>query len=198
MTMKRFQRYLGMSVRAATVVTVAAVILFSVFGSMHWRLWWLVPPVWLLLFGLSLLLAPVVGLRHSRGFIGRVPWLTLLAVSLGALAAVIFGIEAPWTRTALALLAAAGAGAGMYGVRVPLMGIPGGKGGKGGKERRRNLSLRSSIDELLGELRRMNRIAEDLQRGEMPAERATESLDEVEARVKDLVAEIRSSLTAKR
>lgn len=187
--MKRVRRYVGMSARAATVVTLAALVVFSVFGSMHWRLWWLVPPVWVVLFGLSLFLAPVVGLRHHRGFIGRVPWLTLLIVSLGALAAVIFGIEAAWTRTALALLAAAGAGAGLYGARVPLMGIP------GGKERRQNLSLRSRIDELLGEIRRMNRIAEELQRGSMPAQRATESLDEVEGRVRDLVAEIRRSLT---
>jgi hypothetical protein len=185
--MRALQRYLGMSARAATIVTVAAVLLFTAFGSFHWRLWWLVPPVWLALFILSMILAPVMRVEPGKGWTSRLPWLGLVTLSLLALGAVSLGIEAEWTRLTLALLAAAGLGAGVYGSRtvLPIR--------HGARERRRNFALRARTDELLDAIRQMHRVAVQLDGGQIAGDRANRSLDEIEGRLRGLLSEIRQS-----
>lgn len=185
--MKALRRYLGMSLRAATVVTLAALVLFTAFGSFHWRLWWLIPPVWAGLFVLSLLLAPVMGIEPGKGWMPGLHWIALVTVSLLALVAVILGIESAWTRLSLALLASAGLTAGAYGARVHLAGA------YRGRERRRNFALRAHTDELLEAIRQMNRVTLQMEDGRLAKEEADRSLDEIEGRLRTLLAEIRQA-----
>ena len=186
--MRTLQRYLGISVRAATVVTVAALLLFTAFGSFHWRLWWLVPPVWVALFILSLILAPVMRVEPGKGWTPRLPWLALVTLSLIALLAVSLRIEAEWTRLTLALLAAAGVGAGVYGSRVTALPIR-----HRGRERRRNFALRARTDELLDAIRQMHRVAVQLDEGRLAGDLANQDLDAIEGRLRGLLSEIRQS-----
>lgn len=186
--MRALRRYVSMSARAATVVTAAAVLLFTAFGSFHWRLWWLVPPVWLALFVLSLILAPVTRVEPGKDASSRLPWLALVALSLLALGGVSLGIEAEWTRLSLALLAAAGLGAGVYGSRVTALPIAHGR-----RERRRNFALRARTDELLDAIRQMHRVAVQMDDGKIGGDHATRSLDDIEGRLRGLLSEIRRS-----
>lgn len=189
---KLLGRYVGMSARAATVVTLAALVIFAVFGSFHWRLWWVVPPVWLGLFVISLVLAPVMGIQPGRRRTGRLPWLALVTVSLAVLTAAILGVEAAWTRLSLALLGSTGLGAGVYGVRTVI-----GKTSYRGRERRRNVALRARTDELLEAIRRMHRVATEMDEGTLPEEEGQRSLNDIEGRLRDLLGHIRRSAVEK-
>ncbi len=189
MMRKSLAFYLGMSARAATVVTLAALLIFTAFGSFHWRLWWLVPPVWLVLFVLSLLLAPAMGVEPAHGWMARLPWFALVLISLLALFGVILGVETAWTRVSLALLAATGLGAGVYAARAPFGNRP-----YRGRERRRNLVLRAKTDELLGAIRKMHRVSVEMEQGTLPEAEAQRSLDRIEGELRDLLAQVRDSV----
>lgn len=186
--MRALQRYLRMSAQAATVVTVAAVLLFTAFGSFHWRLWWLVLWAWLALFILSMILAPVMRVEPGTGWASRLPWLGLVTLSLVALGAVSLEVEAEWRRLTLALLAAAGLGAGVYGSRIAGLPIR-----RSGRERRRNFALRARTDQLLEAIRQMHRVAVQIEDGRIADDRASESLDQIEGRLRGLLSEIRQS-----
>jgi hypothetical protein len=188
--MSEIRRYVMMSLQAATVVTFAAVVLFTAFGSFHWRLWWLVPPVWAVLFVLALLLAPALGVEPGADWSARLPWLALVLISGGVLTAAVLGVEGDWTRLSLALLGAAGLGAGVYGARGAR------PRGYRGRDRRQNLALRARTDELLEAIRTMHRIARRLESGELAPEEATRSMNAIEARLRELLAEIRNAATA--
>lgn len=183
-----WRRYVKMSLRAATVVSLAAVVLFSAFGSFHWRLWWLVPPVWLVLFVLSMILAPVMRLDPAQGWAPRLPWLGLVLISLAGLGAVALQIESGWTRITLALLAAAGLGAGVYGSRMAVLPAK-----RGPRERRRNFELRARTEELLGAIRQMHRVALDMADGKIQEDTAKLSLDQIDGRLRALLTEIRAA-----
>jgi hypothetical protein len=185
--MKALRRYIGMSARAATVVTLAALAIFTIFGSFHWRLWWLVPPIWAGLFVLSLLLAPVMRIEPAKRWTASLPWIALVSVSLLALAAVIFGVESAWARLSLALLAAAGLTAGVYGARAHF------RAAYSGSERRRNFALRARTEEFLDAIRQMNRVTVQMEAGQLETGEAERSLDEIEGNLRTLLSEIRQA-----
>lgn len=174
-----------MSAWAATVVTVGAVVLFSTLGSFHWRLWWLVPLAWLVLFVPSLLLALAMSLQGRQGWAIRLPWVSLGVVSLAGLWVVVLGIDATLTRFALALLGATGLAAGIYGALAPVA-----EPRRPKVERRRNLTLRACTEELLDAIRTMHRVAVAVRGGSVSADEGQRSFHRLEEGLRELVGEI--------
>lgn len=58
---------------------------------------------------------------------------------------------------------------------------------------RRFWRLRECVDDVLGEIRRLNRIAVDVQQGVRAQEEASEMMDEIEERLIGLIGDIRAS-----
>lgn len=114
----------------------------------------------------------------------------VLVSSYTALALVLYFVSAPPTRAVVGLL-----------LIVPLM-LSGARMGfveeamkhvNPARYPRRFLRLRSMVEKLLGEIRRLNAIAVDARQGVREQAEANEAMDAIEQRLVALIAEIRAS-----
>lgn len=113
----------------------------------------------------------------------------LLIVALAAESLVLYLVNEPETRLAIGLLLLALIvwSAARLGVQEFLPSDAGKK-----INERRFTRLRSQVGQLLDEIRRLNWMAVDAKRGVRDRETATQEMDVIERRLKDLIEEIRS------
>jgi hypothetical protein len=112
----------------------------------------------------------------------------VLLVSLIAEAVILFMTDDPWARTSLGLLLLAPIvwSSARLGVVELVTQSPSDK-----VHKRRFVRVRSQVQQLLDEIRRLNWMAVDAERGFRSREAALREMDSIEERLKDLIAEIR-------
>jgi hypothetical protein len=115
--------------------------------------------------------------------------IALLAALVGDALVLLF-VDDPWTRLLLGLLLLAvvvwsSARIGVLDIitRSPVEPV----------YKRRFVRLRGQVQQLLDEIRRLNWMAVDVERGFRNRESATQEMDLIEARLKELIAQIRST-----
>lgn len=114
----------------------------------------------------------------------------ILFIALAAVVAVLLAVEEPMARLALGLLllapivwASARLGVVELVTQSPAERV----------HKRRFVRLRSQVQQLLDEIRRLNWMAVDAERGFRSREKALREMDRIEERLKDLIAEIRTT-----
>lgn len=114
----------------------------------------------------------------------------ILLIALAAVVAVLLAVEEPVARLALGLLllapivwASARLGVVELVTQSPAERV----------HKRRFVRLRSQVQQLLDEIRRLNWMAVDAERGFRSREKALSEMDRIEERLKELIAEIRST-----
>lgn len=114
----------------------------------------------------------------------------ILFIALAAVVAVLLAVEEPMARLALGLLllapivwASARLGVVELVTQSPAERV----------HKRRFVRLRSQVQQLLDEIRRLNWMAVDAERGFRSREKALAEMDRIEERLKDLIAEIRTT-----